>query len=278
MEYNDVKLGLIGRLRVWNARRIANMQRNQYNKDEKELLEVDYSKADELEEELLSKKRIKKATRDASKIYNREYGKNNDGVGKDDFIEEFLIKKGLKQKKLPEVIDEKNEHSFMDQYSTEKSEDELSYERAHNLPIVYYKIGEKTYKSPLGFALWCVESKDKEDSPKMPMETTDGKTFLIETDKMSPEDKFLAHRKIINNMLDTMGAILAMSDEEVGPDSPFPTICRKAHMVDFTARQLRENGQIEEAVLRLETMVDKVFEFDAEENHKEKQSQDNQER
>ena len=95
----------------------------QYFKDEGELLEVDYSAADKLKADLLEKKRIKKATRDASRLYKSVYGKNNDGVGEDDFIEEYLVENGLKQKALPEPKLPKK-YNFMDKYPTKKSEEE----------------------------------------------------------------------------------------------------------------------------------------------------------
>lgn len=85
MDYSKMKLGLIGRFKVWNQRRIAEAQRNQYYKDEGELLEVDYSEADKLQADLLEQKRIKKATRDAARLYKSVYGKDNDGVGESDF-------------------------------------------------------------------------------------------------------------------------------------------------------------------------------------------------
>lgn len=86
MDYNKVKLGLIGRFKVWSARREAEKTRNWRDNIEHEISEVDYTEAERLEADLLEQKRIKKATRDASRLYKRVYGKNNDGIGETDFI------------------------------------------------------------------------------------------------------------------------------------------------------------------------------------------------
>lgn len=128
MNYSDVKLGLIGRLRVWNERRIAEKIRKEYGKNEGELVEVEYSDADKLEKELLEKKKIKKATKDAAKFYRIAYGKDDDGVGEADFIEQYLTDNGLKPK-VPSYSSHDKTHKFMEQYSVEKSPEELNYER-----------------------------------------------------------------------------------------------------------------------------------------------------
>lgn len=124
MDYNNVKLGLIGRLRVWNERRIAESIRDQIYKHEGERVEVDYSAANRLEKELLEQKRIKKATRDAKQMYKTTYGKNNDGVGESDFVDERLEEWGLKEpKKSPK------KENFMDKYSTQKTPEEIAREK-----------------------------------------------------------------------------------------------------------------------------------------------------
>lgn len=151
MDYNKVKLGLIGRFKVWNQRRIAEAQRDQYYKDERELLEVDYSEADKLQADLLEQKRMKKATRDAMRLYKKVYGKNNDGIGETDFIEDYLVENGLKQKALPEPETSKK-HNFMEQYSTEKSEEELAYEQATQKKTMYYEIDGVKYELPIMFS------------------------------------------------------------------------------------------------------------------------------
>lgn len=61
MDYNKVKLGLIGRFKVWNARREAEKARSWRDNIEHETSEVDYSEAERLEADLLEQKRIKKS-------------------------------------------------------------------------------------------------------------------------------------------------------------------------------------------------------------------------
>ena len=52
MDYNKVKLGLIGRFKVWRARREAEKDREWNDKIEHEVSEVDYSEAERLEAEV----------------------------------------------------------------------------------------------------------------------------------------------------------------------------------------------------------------------------------
>ena len=260
MDYNDVKLGLIDRFKVWNERRAAEARRQQYLKDEGELLEVDYSEADKLAEELLNNKKIKKATRDAAKMYKATYGKNDDGVGKDDFIEEYLIEKGLKQKKLPE----KNNHpkeNFMARYSTKKSEEELIAEKMRNRPTVYYRVGDKEYDTTFIFADWCFETNKNGGDLKIPLARKDAKNFVVEYEKMNPEDKFTMNKKLINDLLNVSSGELAMMDEPSSPDAPFPKLCRLASIVDHSADKLKGQGNVEEAASRLKGIIEKIFQY-----------------
>ena len=83
--YDDVRLGLFARFRVWRE----------------QVRLFDFGK--ELEKNLLNEEKIRLATRDARKEY-RKYIKyeGNDGLGQADFIEQFLVKEGLKEPALPE--------------------------------------------------------------------------------------------------------------------------------------------------------------------------------
>lgn len=129
MNYNNVKLGLIDKFKIWRERRAAEKIRKMNDKLEHEVSEVDYSAADRLKSDLLEQKRIKRATKDASRIYKTAYGKNNDGIGMDDYIEQYLLENGLKKQILPIP----RGHNFMQKYSVEKSKDELAYEREKNI-------------------------------------------------------------------------------------------------------------------------------------------------
>ncbi len=64
------------------------------------------------------------------------------------FIEDYLVEKGLKQKALPKPEKTKR-HSFTEQYTTKKSEEELAYEKANKQPKIYYRINGTEYELPL---------------------------------------------------------------------------------------------------------------------------------
>ena len=102
MNYDEVKLGLIDRLKVWNARRMTKKQTRQISRKYNEGQFVDFSEADELEENLLNQKKLKIATRDARKLFKSAYGKDNDGLGEADFINYYLMDNGI----IPKVLSE----------------------------------------------------------------------------------------------------------------------------------------------------------------------------
>ncbi len=273
MDYNKVKLGIIGKFKVWNQRRIAEAQRQQYYKDEGELLEVDYSEAEKLEADLLEQKRIKKATRDAAKLYKSVYGKNNDGVGESDFIEDYLVENGLKQKALPEP-EKTKKHNFIEQYPTEKSAEELAYEKANQIPEVYYKIGDTIYKTPFSFTDWCFREKNNGKDTPVPLTTNDEKAYFIQTEKMQPEDKYNMLNKLIYTSLSETSMNLAMLDEKSSPDDPFPTLCRKASFIDHISKKLYESGKIEESIQKLEKMTEQIFQYNQERLKKEQEQEE----
>lgn len=100
--YDDIKLGLFDSLRVKRIERRTNSlikkMENNSNKD----FFIDLSQAEELKEELLKKKQIRVATRDARKKYRELYGKKYENISLDDFIKSYLEKNNLIIQALPE--------------------------------------------------------------------------------------------------------------------------------------------------------------------------------
>ena len=264
MDYNKIKLGLLGKFKVWNARRIAEAQRNQQYKDEGELLEVDYSVADKLEADLLTQKRIKRATKDASKLYKKVYGKNNDGVGEADFIEDYLVENGLKQKMLPSSEPPKK-HSFMEKYSTVKTEEELSYERETQEKAMYYEIDGVKYKIPFLFSYKYFEQMEKGDfNLDFPLTTNDGIHYVIKSNAMAPEAKHNMLKKLIDSSLSQIGEetyIISAQSPNTELKESFPKLTRQASMNDYYVKKLYSEGNIEEANSKLERMVGKILQF-----------------
>lgn len=262
MDYNKVKLGLIGRFKVWNQRRIAEEQRDQYYKDEGELLEVDYSEADKLQADLLEQKRMKKATRDAMRLYKKVYGKNNDGIGETDFIEDYLVENGLKQKALPEPETSKK-HNFMEQYPTEKSEEELAYEQAIQKKTMYYEIDGVKYELPIMFSQKYFEQMKSGDVDlDIPLRTNDGINYIIAVQGMKPENKYDMLKRMTDLSLSQISEeayMIAQANPDTELQDTVPLLCRQSSHVDYAAKKLYSDGKIEEANGKLEQMVEKVL-------------------
>lgn len=266
MDYNKVKLGLIDRFKVWRERREAEKTRTWRDNIEGEISEVDYSTADKLEADLLEQKRIKKATRDASRLYKSIYGRNSDGVGKDDFIEDYLVENGLKQKALPEPEKTKR-HSFMEQYPTEKSESELAYEKARSEKKIYYEIDGVKYEMPYRFSHIYFEQMQNGDfeSNNFPALTTNDEiNYIINTQKMTPENLNGMLKRMIDMSLLEIGEhtyAISTINPETELQETFPRLTRQASYNDYVAKKVFEEGKVEEANAKLEKMAKKILEF-----------------
>lgn len=264
MDYNKVKLGLIERFKVWSARRAAEKTRNWRDDIEHEISEVDYSETERLEADLLEQKRIKKATRDASRLYKRVYGKNNDGIGEADFIEDYLVENGLKQKALPEPSASKK-HSFMEQYPVEKSGEEKAYEQATQKKTMYYEIGGIKYEVPLMFSQKYFEQMKSGDVDlDFPLTTNDGINYVIKTSEMAPDAKYNMLKRMIDLSLTQIGEetyMIAEANPNTELKESFPKLTRQASYNEYAVKKLYSEGKIEEANIRLEEMTGKVLKF-----------------
>ena len=104
--YDKIKLGLLDRLGILNARRTSTL-----------------GEIEEIKQKLLDERKIKIATRDAKKLYNRSHTKSDNGPSINDFIENYLIENGLKEKALPEpdmsayIVDLKDRKKINDKLS-----------------------------------------------------------------------------------------------------------------------------------------------------------------
>jgi len=264
MDYNKIKLGLIGRFKVWSTRREAEKTRAWRDKIEHENSEVDYSEAERLEADLLEQKRMKRATKDATRLYRRVYGKNNDGIGETDFIEDYLVENGLKQKALPEPSTSKK-HSFMDQYPTEKSEEELAYEKANIQPKIYYRINGTEYELPSAFYQYSVRMANMDKF--LPLEELENGNYILVDDKMKPHDKF----DMLSSMLDitstsAMGWIneylLDLKDEQL--EERKNSLCRKLGFHEYTAKKLSTEGKVDKANTILTSSIEEMLKFEQE--------------
>ena len=264
MDYNKIKLGLIGRFKVWSARREAEKTREWRDNIEHENSEVDYSEAERLEADLLEQKRIKRATKDATRLYKRIYGKNNDGIGETDFIEDYLVENGLKQKVLPKP-EKTKKHSFMEQYSAEKSQEEVAYERANIQPKIYYRINGTEYELPSSFYQYSVRMANMDKF--LPLEELENGNYILVDDKMKPHDKF----DMLTSMLDitstsAMGWIneylLDLKDEQL--EERKNSLCRKLGFHEYAAKKLSTEGKVDKANTILTSSIEEMLKFEQE--------------
>ena len=92
--YNNIGLGLIGSIRVW----IKTVMDRMENEDG----EVDYTKANELAQEIIHKRQVNRATRDAKRAFPKVQRAGAGWDCEEDFIKFYLEENGLSAPKLPE--------------------------------------------------------------------------------------------------------------------------------------------------------------------------------
>ena len=263
-DYSNVRLGLIDRIRVWNARRIAEAQRNQYLKDEGELTEVDYSRADKLEKDLLNKRRVKRATRDARKIYKSVYGKDNDGVGESDFIDDYLIKAGLKEKLLKpsDTINlPDNPHAFMEKYDNEPNHENVPENQSE---IFYIFSDGKAMSLTRIYSHACIEDIKRGNIASIPIRQEEDGKYYVDTDELKPTEKI----ELLKNITQaTLGDIMVISSNvsTIGePEFNDPEV-HSMHMNSMTTSQIVSNkcdhGKYDEAIGLMETDLKRFLEY-----------------
>ena len=266
MDYENVKLGLIEKIKVWRLRREAEKIRNIQDHIEGEISEVDYSEADRLEADLLEKKRIKKATRDARRVFKHcnnieKYGYDVlDGISEEKFIEKYLVEHGVEKKRLtsPEIPETK--HDFIKKYSIEKSEEERSYEKANDEPKIYYKVDGKEYELPSTFDIQFKSMKER--GIEIPLKKLEDGKYLIMDNEMEPKSKW--------EMLDAIAWTVAIPisfyiDESTSPtkDEKIMEQARKAYsLMNFDrrlAKKMSLNGEVDKANEILNKLIKKMI-------------------
>lgn len=251
MNYRNIKLGLIDKLKVWQERRKAEIEREGYYKEEGELIEVDYSKADKMERKLLHQKRVKKATKDASKLYK----KYSDGLSKDEFIEQYLIENGLKKRMQPKV--NKRNSDFISKYPNQKSKEEQKYEQSHIENKMYYKIGNIDYEVPSNFFQYY--------NNRLPLQKIGTGKFLILDEKMNPRHKCEMLRRMTGMSLDFIAALMPYlfeNRDDTQKQDMFTKLCSEAAFIDYQVREsMIPKQEYTSANSKLENMVEKIFKF-----------------
>lgn len=254
MNYNNVKLGLIDRFKVWQERRKAEAQRDGYYKEEGELIEVDYSEADKMKHKLLHQKRVRKATKDASRLYK----KYSDGLSEADFIEQYLIESGLKKRESPKF--HKKNRDFISKYPKQKSEEEKAYEQAHLENKMYYKIGNVEYEVPGNFSRYYRN--------RLPLQKIGTGKFLILDEKMNPRHRCEMLKRLTSMSLDFIAALMPyLYEGKNDPANPtkqdvFTKLCSKAAFIDYQVNNnIIPKGSYDVANSKLINMVEEIFKF-----------------
>ena len=125
----------------------------------------------------------------------------------------------------------------------------IKYEVPHNFTDVYFNMQNEANSKKL---------------PYIPSTTNDESNYIIDSSKMSQEDKNTMLKGMIDLSLNEINMYVYM-ETEYNKDSEFattyPALCRKAHMKDYIANQKMEAGNIEEANKKLEESVEEVLKF-----------------
>lgn len=262
MDYNKVKLGLIEKFKVWNKKRIAEIQRDKYYKVEGELLSVDYSEANKLQLDLLKQKKIKKATKDASRLYKKFYGKNNDEMGESDFIEDYLAQNGLIQKKVSEP-DTPKKDSFMEKSPVEESTEKIVNEKTNKQPKIYYRINDKNYELPSSFYQYAINMANMDKF--LPLEEQEDGNYILVDNKMNPNDKY----NMLSSMVDIISTnvmgwineyLLDLKNEQL--ENRKNNLCRKINQHEYIAKKLYAEGNAAKANEILTGCIEYILNFE----------------
>lgn len=269
-DYGEIKLGPIDRYKVWREKRTAEKDRAWRDKIEHETSEVDYSQAERLESDLLNKKRIKRATRDAIRLYKRDKRNEEkigydvlDGLGKEEFVQEYLKANGLKQRALPEP---QKRHAFMDQYPTEKSEEE----KKNQEKSMYYVIDGVRYKLPITVSTMYFEQmkRGKIDADNFPiLISNDGINYTIDAKAMDPQRKNRVLEHITNCSILYIGELayeFSDGNIETEPLKSYSKLGKKSNYVDYLVKKLNTDGKTDDANVKLEKMLREALEFNQE--------------
>ena len=132
---------------------------------------------------------------------------------------------------------------------------------------MFYELNGIKYEIPFSFTDTYFNHQDEENIkkiPYIPSKTNDESNYIIDTSKMTEEDKNKMLKTLIDISLNEISMYTYM-ETEFDPNSElattFPALTRKAHMKDYVANQMMNEGKIEDANHKLEEMVEEVLKF-----------------
>lgn len=153
----------------------------------------------------------------------------------------------------------------MEQYPTEKSEEEIAYEKANIQPKIYYRINDTEYELPITFNQYAIRMQNMDKM--LPLEEQSNGKYVIVDDKMNPYDKY----DMLKNMLDitSMHAmswineyISQVNDEKL--DERAKSLCRKIDLHEHFTKQLVSEGKVDKANTILTRRIEDMLKFEQE--------------
>lgn len=262
MDYDKIKLGFVDRFKVWKSRREIRQYSEWRDEMEGGFSEIDYSRAEKLEADLLEVKKIKKATKDAIKKYKKE---DRDRISREEFIEQYLIQNGLKEKMLAEAGKTKR-CDFISKYPIEQTE-KSDYKNITKEKKICYEIDGVKYELPYKLSHMYLEQIKKGDfkTNSFPrLRTNNGFEYLIESQKMTPENKYNMLKKIIDIYLIQISEEIhkiTQENSQTEIKKEFSKLTGKILENNYESNNLYHEGKFEEVNIKQEEMIKKLFEF-----------------
>lgn len=154
----------------------------------------------------------------------------------------------------------------MEQYPTEKSEEELAYEKANIQPKIYYRINGTEYELPSAFYQYSVRMANMDKF--LPLEELGNGNYILIDDKMKPHDKF----DMLSSMLDiTSTSVMGWINEyllDLKKDEELEerknSLCRKLGFHEYTAKKLSKEGKVDKANTILTSSIEEMLKFEQE--------------
>lgn len=146
-------------------------------------------------------------------------------------------------------------NDFMSKYPTEKSLEELEYEKQN--PSYFYQINDKKYKMN---DLVMIRLKKYIAENQIPLKQIFSNQYLMARDEMDGMQKNNLLNVIIDTYYDGVGG--AFFVEQGGSDwEKYIELCKVAEMKQWLSKQHCQNGKMDEANRLLEEEFVKIFEF-----------------
>ena len=180
-----------------------------------------------------------------------------------------LFKTLFNRKKESENVEDNTppkRHRFMDQYPTQKSPEEVAKDNASKKRNIYYELKGTKYKIPDTFTFSYFEQLDSNnnDANYISLSTQDGVNYLIQRDKMTPENTNKMLNSILDLSLNEIGQQLSIINE-ISPEAKvleaFGPLSRKAHANLDIAEHITQEGNVERANEFLEKITPEVLGF-----------------